>query len=67
MADLTRRVGRIILITCGGRICIDASNNQGKDAAGNPAPMDSSRTTDGRDVALVIPRGYYPTIKAAEK
>lgn len=41
MADLTRRVGRIILITCGGRICIDASNNQGNDAAGNPAPMGS--------------------------
>ena len=30
----------------------------GKDANGNPATVGSWRTTDGRDVALVIPRGY---------
>ncbi len=58
IADLAKRGGKIKIVNCGGRICIEASSNQGKDAAGNPAPMGSWRTTDGRDVALVIPRGY---------
>jgi cell division protein FtsB len=58
IADLAKRGGKIKFNTCSGRICIEASSNQGKDAAGNPATMGSWRTTDGRDVALVIPRGY---------
>lgn len=58
LADLTKRGARIKLNTCGKRLCIEASSNQGKDDAGNPAPIGSWRTVDGRDVALVIPRGY---------
>jgi len=56
--DLTKRGGKIKFNTCGGRLCIEASSNQGKDPSGNSAMMGSWRTTDGRDVALVIPRGY---------
>jgi len=55
---LAKRGGRIKFNTCGGRLCIEASSNQGKDPSGNSAMIGSWRTTDGRDVALVIPRGY---------
>ena len=58
IADLHKRGAKIKINTCGGRICIEASINQGKDAAGNPATMGSWLTTDGRNVPLVIPRGY---------
>ena len=58
IADLNKRGAKIKINTCGGRLCIEASTNQGKDATGNPAPMGSWRTTDGREVPLVIPRGY---------
>jgi siroheme synthase (precorrin-2 oxidase/ferrochelatase) len=58
IADLNKRGAKIKLNTCGNRLCIEASSNQGKDAAGNPAPMGSWETVDGRKVALVIPRGY---------
>jgi cell division protein FtsB len=58
IADLNKRGAKIKINTCDGRICIEASTNQGKDAAGNPAPMGSWLTTDGRKVPLVIPRGY---------
>lgn len=58
IADLHKRGAKIKINTCGGRLCIEASTNQGNDAAGNPAPMGSWLTTDGRKVPLVIPRGY---------
>jgi len=58
IADLTKRGARIKLNTCGNRLCIEASSNQGKDAAGNPIPMGAWQTVDSRRVALVIPRGY---------
>jgi len=58
IADLHKRGAKIKINNCGGRICIEASTNQGKDAAGNPATMGSWLTTDGRNVPLVIPRGY---------
>lgn len=58
ITDLHKRGARIKINTCGGRICIEASTNQGKDAAGNSATMGSWLTTDGRNVPLVIPRGY---------
>jgi hypothetical protein len=58
IADLAKRGARIKLNTCGNRLCIEASSNQGKDQAGNPVPMGSWATVDGRKVALVIPRGY---------
>lgn len=58
IADLQKRGAKIKINTCGGRFCIEASTNQGKDPAGNPATMGSWLTTDGRNVPLVIPRGY---------
>jgi len=58
LADLHKRGAKIKITTCGGRICIEASTNQGNDAAGNPAPMGSWLTSDSRKVPLVIPRGY---------
>lgn len=58
IADLHKRGAKIKINTCGGRICIEASTNQGNDAAGNPAPMGSWLTSDSRKVPLVIPRGY---------
>jgi predicted nucleic acid-binding Zn-ribbon protein len=58
IADLHKRGAKIKINTCGDRLCIEASTNQGNDAAGNPAPMGSWLTTDGRKVPLVIPRGY---------
>lgn len=58
IAYLTKRGGKIQLTTCGGRLCIEASTNQGKDEQGNPFPLGSWNTTDSRKVPLVIPRGY---------
>ena len=58
IADLHKRGAKIKINNCGGRLCIEASTNQGKDAAGNPAALGSWLTTDGRNVPLVIPRGY---------
>lgn len=58
IADLHKRGAKIRINTCGGRLCIEASTNQGNDASGNPAPIGSWLTTDGRKVPLVIPRGY---------
>ena len=58
IANLAKRGGKIKFNNCGGRICIEASSNQGRDANGIPTPVGSWRTTDGRDVILVIPRGY---------
>jgi hypothetical protein len=58
IVDLHKRGAKIKIATCDGRLCIEANTNQGKDANGNPWPMGSWRTTDGRDVPLVIPRGY---------
>lgn len=58
IADLHKRGAKIKITTCDGRLCIEASTNQGTDAAGNPYPMGSWLTTDSRKVPLVIPRGY---------
>jgi predicted nucleic acid-binding Zn-ribbon protein len=58
IAELHKRGGKIKFARCGGRPCIEASTNQGTDAAGNPYPMGSWLTTDDRKVPLVIPRGY---------
>lgn len=58
IADLTKRGGKIQFTTCGGRLCIEANSNQGKDEQGHPLPLGSWNTTDSRKVPLVIPRGY---------
>jgi len=58
IADLHKRGAKIKIAQCGARLCIEASTNQGTDAAGNAYTMGSWLTTDGRSVPLVIPRGY---------
>ncbi|WP_028997653.1 hypothetical protein [Azohydromonas australica] len=59
IAALAKKGGRIVMTECGGRLCIEASSNQGKDDNGQPIPLRGAwHTTDGRSVALVIPRGY---------
>lgn len=58
IAELTKRGAKIQMTTCGGRLCIEASTNQGKDHQGNPLTIGGWTTTDNRKVPLVIPRGY---------
>lgn len=53
VAALEKRGGRIIMHTCGGRWCIEASSNQGEGMTDWHGPW----KTDKR-VPLVIPRGY---------
>lgn len=54
LEDLDRRGGKIELTDCGGRLCIHASTNQGKDYKNWKGPWYSKK--DGSP--LVIPRGY---------
>jgi len=54
VADLARKGGRIKLSECGGRVCIEASSNQGKDYPDWKGPWKDRAT----GVALVVPRGY---------
>ncbi|MBE9610909.1 hypothetical protein [Chitinilyticum piscinae] len=56
VADLEKRGGRIVMNDCGGRLCIEASGNQGRDSNGKPAPLGSWTTKAG--AILVIPKGY---------
>lgn len=58
IAELNKRGGKIKLTTCGGRLCIEANTNQGKDDQGNPLALGGWTTSDSRKVPLVIPRGY---------
>jgi len=58
IAELAKRGGKIQMTTCGGRLCIEASTNQGKDDQGNPLALGGWTTSDSRKVPLVIPRGY---------
>ncbi len=53
VAALEKRGGRIVTNTCGGRLCIEASSNQGDGMTDWHGPW----KTDKR-VPLVIPRGY---------
>ena len=53
VALLEKRGGKIKIQTCGGRICIEASTNQGK---GNIDWSGTWQTQDG--TPMVIPRGY---------
>lgn len=55
VADLKRKGGRIVMATCGGRLCIEASSNQGPDAQQWKGANWSNKDTG---VQLVIPRGY---------
>lgn len=53
VAALEKRGGRIVMHTCGGRLCIEASSNQGEGMTDWHGPW----KTDKR-VPLVIPKGY---------
>ena len=55
VALLEKRGGKIKMNNCGGRLCIEASTNQGK---GKTDWSGTWQTTDGNETPLVIPRGY---------
>jgi hypothetical protein len=50
--DLTQRGGRIAMNTCGGRLCIEVSNDQGQSV------VDWRGAWHAHGVPLVIPKGY---------
>ena len=55
VSALERKGGLIVMSTCGGRLCIEASRNQGSNNHDWKGPW---YTTGGHDRPLVIPRGY---------
>lgn len=55
VAALEKKGGRITMTTCGGRLCIEASSNQGQGAEQWKGGNWSNKETG---VQLVIPRGY---------
>lgn len=55
VAALEKRGGRIVLNTCGGRLCVEASSNQGEGAEKWNGGNWSNKETG---VQLVIPKGY---------
>jgi hypothetical protein len=55
VALLEKRGGKIKIQNCGGRLCIEASTNQGK---GKTDWSGTWQTRDGNETPLVIPRGY---------
>jgi hypothetical protein len=50
--DLSQRGGRIVMNSCGGRLCIEASTDQGKSV------IDWRGAWHAHGVPLVIPKGY---------
>ncbi len=57
VAGLTKDGGRVHWNTCDGRLCFEASSNQGTYSNGTPIPLGSWTTNKGH-VPLVIPKGY---------
>ena len=55
VALLEKRGGKIKMNNCGGRLCIEASTNQGK---GKTDWSGTWQTRDGNETPLIIPRGY---------
>lgn len=55
VAALEKRGGRIVLSTCGGRLCIEASSNQGEGAEKWRGAVWSNKENGAQ---FVIPRGY---------
>lgn len=55
VSDLEKRGGRVTLATCGGRLCIEASPNQGKGAENWAGAWWKMYSTG---VPFVIPKGY---------
>jgi hypothetical protein len=57
VAELTKDGGRVRWNKCGGRLCFEASSNQGTSSDGNSIPL-GGWTVDKGHVPLVIPKGY---------
>ena len=57
VAELTKDGGRVHWNKCGGRLCFEASSNQGTSSDGNSIPL-GGWTVDKGHVPLVIPKGY---------
>ena len=57
VAMLTKDGGRVRWSKCGGRLCFEASSNQGTYSNGGSLPLGGWTTTKGK-VPLVIPKGY---------
>lgn len=55
VAALEKRGGRIVLNSCGGRLCVEASSNQGEGSEKWKGAVWSNKENG---VQLVIPRGY---------
>ena len=55
VAVLEKKGGRIVMTTCGGRLCIEASSNQGAGAEHWKGGHWNNSETGAQ---LVIPRGY---------
>ena len=55
IADLTKRGGKIKFNNCGGRLCVEASSNQGEIT---PKWKGAAWRNEQSGAALVIPRGY---------
>lgn len=55
VSALEKKGGRIVMTTCGGRLCVEASTNQGQGAEQWKGGSWSHKETG---VQLVIPRGY---------
>jgi hypothetical protein len=55
VSALEKKGGRIVMTTCGGRLCIEASSNQGQ---GSEQWKGGSWSNKETGVQLVIPRGY---------
>ena len=55
VALLEKRGGKIKINNCGGRLCIEASTNQGQ---GKTDWSGTWKTRDGNETPLIIPRGY---------
>ena len=57
VAELAKRGGNVVWSTCGGKLCFEASSNQGTYSNGNPISI-GGWTTNRGNIPLVIPKGY---------
>lgn len=57
VAELTKQGGHMRWNTCDGRLCFEASSNQGTSSDGSSVPL-GGWTVDKGHVPLVIPKGY---------
>ena len=58
VTELDKRGGRVHWDTCGGRLCFEASSNQGTEGDGAAFRKDAGWITVNGKAPLVVPRGY---------